>query len=72
MSAERGDPARRRRRWILTDLVFYDDASGEMRVGSVPTTPAAPEEGVLTATSQLLTGDDSRRPRTSCTGRQSV
>jgi N-methylhydantoinase A len=42
----------------FTDLVFYDDASGEMRVGKVPTTPAAPEEGVLTATSELLTGDE--------------
>ena len=42
----------------FTDLIFYDEASGEMRVGKVPTTPAAPEEGVLTATSELLTGDE--------------
>ena len=42
----------------FTDLVFYDEASGEMRVGKVPTTPAAPDEGVLTATSELLTGDE--------------
>jgi len=33
----------------FTDLIFYDDASGEVHVGKVPTTPAAPEEGVLAA-----------------------
>ena len=57
----------------FTDLIFYDDASGEMRVGKVPTTPAAPEEGVLDAsTSELLAGDELALVRaTSCTGRPS-
>lgn len=33
----------------FTDLIFYDDASGEVRVGKVPTTPRSPDEGVLDA-----------------------
>ena len=33
----------------FTDLIFYDDESGEVRVAKEPTTPAAPEEGVVTA-----------------------
>jgi N-methylhydantoinase A len=33
----------------FTDLIFYDDQSGETRVGKEPTTPLAPEEGVLAA-----------------------
>jgi N-methylhydantoinase A len=33
----------------FTDLIFYDDHSGEIRVGKQPTTPSAPEEGVLAA-----------------------
>jgi N-methylhydantoinase A len=33
----------------FTDLIFYDDASGEVRVAKEPTTPAAPEEGVVAA-----------------------
>jgi N-methylhydantoinase A len=33
----------------FTDLIFYDDATGEVRVGKEPTTPAAPEAGVLAA-----------------------
>jgi N-methylhydantoinase A len=33
----------------FTDLIFYDDETGEIRVGKEPTTPAAPEEGVLAA-----------------------
>ena len=33
----------------FTDLIFYDDETGEIRVGKEPTTPSAPEEGVLTA-----------------------
>ena len=30
----------------FTDLIYYDDETGEMRVGKEPTTPAAPEQGV--------------------------
>ena len=33
----------------FTDLIFYDDTTGEVRVSKEPTTPAAPEEGVLAA-----------------------
>jgi N-methylhydantoinase A len=31
----------------FTDLIFYDDDSGEIVVGKASTTPAAPEQGVL-------------------------
>ncbi len=31
----------------FTDLVFYDDQAGAIIVDKQPTTPAAPEEGVL-------------------------
>ena len=33
----------------FTDLIFYDDETGEIRVGKEPTTPSAPEQGVLAA-----------------------
>jgi N-methylhydantoinase A len=33
----------------FTDLIFYDDESGEIRVGKEPTTPSAPQNGVLAA-----------------------
>jgi N-methylhydantoinase A len=33
----------------FTDLITYDDATGEVRVVKVPTTPAAPEDGVVEA-----------------------
>lgn len=33
----------------FTDLIFYDDESGEIRVGKEPTTPSAPQDGVLNA-----------------------
>ncbi|HJU48587.1 MAG TPA: hydantoinase/oxoprolinase family protein, partial [Gaiellaceae bacterium] len=31
----------------FTDLIFYDDETGEARVSKQPTTPAAPQDGVL-------------------------
>ena len=31
----------------FTDLIFYDDESGEIRVGKEPTTPSAPQDGVI-------------------------
>jgi N-methylhydantoinase A len=31
----------------FTDLVYYDDATGETVEGKVPTVPHAPEEGVV-------------------------
>jgi N-methylhydantoinase A len=33
----------------FTDLIFYDDETGEIRVGKEPTTPSAPQNGVLAA-----------------------
>lgn len=33
----------------FTDLIYYEDESGEIRVGKQPTTPGDPEEGVLAA-----------------------
>jgi N-methylhydantoinase A len=38
----------------FTDLIFYDDETGEIRVGKEPTTPAAPEDGVLAAVSSAV------------------
>lgn len=47
----------------FTDLIFYDDESGEVRVGKVPTTPASPDEGVLEAISSALTDELVRASR---------
>src|SRR5262249_33337355 len=33
----------------FTDLIFYDDESGDVVVAKEPTTPAAPEDGVVAA-----------------------
>ncbi len=41
----------------FTDLIFYDDASGESLVAKVPTTPASPDEGVVTAINETIPGD---------------
>ena len=38
----------------FTDLIFYDDQSGEVRIAKEPTTPAAPEEGVSGAVSAAV------------------
>ena len=39
----------------FTDLVFYDDETGEVRVAKGPTTPASPDVGVAQLVSQALT-----------------
>jgi N-methylhydantoinase A len=41
----------------FTDLIYYDDETGEIRVAKEPTTPAAPEEGVLAAVGVAVPGD---------------
>ena len=41
----------------FTDLLFYDDASGESLVAKVPSTPANPDEGVVTAINQTIPAD---------------
>ncbi len=42
----------------FTDLVYYDDATASMRVTKVPTTPASPEQGALSAVSEVLSPDE--------------
>jgi N-methylhydantoinase A len=39
----------------FTDLIFYDDESGDVRAGKVPTTPAEPDRGVVDAIDAALT-----------------
>ena len=41
----------------FTDLIFYDDETGEIRVGKEPTTPAAPQDGVLNAVAAAVPRD---------------
>ena len=36
----------------FTDVIFYDDETGEVRVAKEPTTLAAPEQGVMRAVHQ--------------------
>jgi N-methylhydantoinase A len=38
----------------FTDLVYFDDVSGEVVVGKVPTTPASPEEGCISAVAAVV------------------
>src|SRR5579875_708187 len=50
----------------FTDLIYRDDASGEVILGKVPTIPAAPDEGVLavldgTLSAEQLSSADSFR-----------
>lgn len=41
----------------FTDLIFYDDESGEVRVAKEPTTPSSPEEGVVRAVEAAVPQD---------------
>jgi N-methylhydantoinase A len=47
----------------FTDLVFYDDESGEIRAAKEPTTPAAPEDGVVRAVRDAVPDDLIRHTR---------
>ena len=38
----------------FTDFLVHDPATGEMRTLKVPTTPEAPEEGVMTGIAALV------------------
>ena len=38
----------------FTDLVYFDDATGEVVVGKVPTTPASPEQGCISAVAAVV------------------
>ena len=38
----------------FTDLVYFDDLSGEVVVGKVPTTPSSPEEGCIRAVAAVV------------------
>jgi N-methylhydantoinase A len=42
----------------FTDLIYYDDATGEVRVGKEPTTPASPDRGVIDAVRATLADGD--------------
>jgi len=42
----------------FTDLIYYDDETGEVRVAKEPTTPASPEQGVTAAARSALSGDE--------------
>jgi len=42
----------------FTDLIYYDDETGEVRVAKEPTTPASPEHGVTAAARSALSGDE--------------
>jgi N-methylhydantoinase A len=42
----------------FTDLIFYDDETGEIHVAKEPTTPAAPEEGVLSAIGTAVSAEE--------------
>ena len=42
----------------FTDLIFYDDETGEIHVAKEPTTPAAPEEGVLSAIGAAVSAEE--------------
>jgi len=41
----------------FTDLVYFDDVSGEVREAKVATTPSAPEEGVVAAVREAVPQD---------------
>ncbi len=47
----------------FTDLVFYDEETGETHDGKVPTVPHAPEEGVAEAVRRHVPADVIRRAR---------
>src|SRR3954447_9770212 len=47
----------------FTDLIFYDDETGEIRVGKEPTTPSAPEEGGLAAIDSVVPPERLRAAR---------
>ena len=42
----------------FTDLIYYDDETGEIRVDKEPTTPASPELGVIAAVEKTLGGGE--------------
>lgn len=44
----------------FTDLIFYDDETGEIHVAKEPTTPAAPEDGVLSAIDATVSEEELR------------
>jgi N-methylhydantoinase A len=42
----------------FTDVIFYDDSTGAVRIGKVPTVPSDPEEGVIAGLRAALTPRD--------------
>ncbi|MGE3500064.1 MAG: hydantoinase/oxoprolinase family protein [Candidatus Binatia bacterium] len=47
----------------FTDLVFFDDARGEVVMSKVPTVPGAPEDGAIAAVERALTATNLREAR---------
>src|SRR3569833_247446 len=47
----------------FTDLIFYDEETGATRVAKAPTTPAAPEGGILAAIEAGVPADRLRDAR---------
>lgn len=47
----------------FTDLIFYDDESGEIRVAKQPTTPASPDRGVRDAVDAAVPADKLKAAR---------
>jgi N-methylhydantoinase A len=45
----------------FTDLIYYDDETGEVRVDKEPTTPASPERGVIAAVEKTIDGGELNR-----------
>ena len=45
----------------FTDLIYYDEATQEIHVAKAPTTPTAPEEGILEAVGIGVSGDQLNR-----------
>jgi N-methylhydantoinase A len=44
----------------FSDLIFYDDATGEVAVAKGPTTPASPDEGVARVIAEAVSADELR------------
>ena len=56
----------------FTDLIFFDEETGETRVGKVPTSPGEPERGILDAITAGVPEGRLRGRSTSCTARRSA
>lgn len=44
----------------FTDVIFYDDSTGDVRIGKVPTQPSEPQRGVVAGLLEALAPEDIR------------